>query len=363
MELRIVKADIVSVAAPFPEPLRFGETPMTTNTAVVAHLEEAGGAVGFGYVPTFGFGTEALRRHAADDFAPRIIGSELQDAAEAIAKMVQAAAISGRLAGCGRQAVALLEMALLDVEAQLAGVPLHRLWGQRTEPVPIYASGGWRYLDIGELTAFARRRLLTGFQAVKIQIGLSPGEDVARVQAVRETIGPDADLMVDANQQLPADLALEWVAALEPFAPTWVEEPLPAESHDSLRSLRRESTLPIAAGESETEPSELADLLSRQAVDIIQPDIHRVGLGAARAVRDQALGRVVVSPHMAHEVSSHLLSGMPGDGRLEYFDWFEDWWETPVVPSAGMVAPPQAPGHGLRLRQGWLEAHRVERAA
>jgi L-alanine-DL-glutamate epimerase-like enolase superfamily enzyme len=362
--VRIVKADIVSVAAPFPEPLRFGKIPMTTNTAVVAHLEEAGGAVGFGYAPTFGFGTAALRSHAADDFAPRLIRSEFQDTGAAIATMVQAAAISGRLAGSGRQAVALLEMALCDVEAQLAGVPLHRLWGQESEPVPIYASGGWRYLDIAELTAFARRRLLEGFDAVKMQIGLSPREDAARVQAVREAIGPDAELMVDANQQLPAELALEWVTALEPFAPTWVEEPLPAESHESLRSLRRESTLPMAAGESETEPGELADLLVREVVDVIQPDIHRVGLGAARAVRDQALGEAVtVSPHMAHEVSSHLLSGIPGNGRLEYFDWFEDWWETPVVPSAGLVASPRVPGHGLRLRPGWLEAHRADRVA
>jgi L-alanine-DL-glutamate epimerase-like enolase superfamily enzyme len=92
---------------------------------------------------------------------------------------------------------------------------------------------------------------------------------------------------------------------------------------------------------------------------VIQPDIHRVGLSAARAIRDEAVGKAIVSPHMAHEVSSHLLSGMPGGGWLEYFDWFEDWWETPVVPSSGRVTPPSSPGHGLRLRAGWLEAQRV----
>ncbi len=357
--MRIIRIDIAAVAAPFPEPLRFGATPMTTNTAVVAHVEEAGGAIGFGYVPTFGFGTNALRSHAADDFAPRLLDAEPGDTSEAVASMAQAAAISGRLAGTGMQAVALLEMALLDIESQVAGVPLHQLWGQQAGPIRIYASGGWRYFDIDGLRNFARRRVDAGFAALKMQIGLSPREDAARVRAVREVIGPDVDLMVDANQQLPVDLAREWVAVLEQFAPTWVEEPLPAACHESLAALRSQSALPIAAGESETEANELADLLDQDAVDVIQPDVHRVGLSVARAIRDEAVGKAIVAPHMAHEVSTHLLSGVPGNGWLEYFDWFEDWWETPVVPSAGRVTPPAGPGHGLRLRTGWLEAHRV----
>ena len=358
--MRIIRADVVVVVAPFPRPLRFREEPMTTNTAVVAHLEEAEGAVGFGYSPTFGFGTEAVRRHVADDFAPRILRSELRNTQDAIATMTEAAAIAGRPAGSAKQAIALLEMALLDIEGQLAGTPLHQLWDQPTLSVRTYASGGWRYFAMDELTRFARGALGEGFDAVKIQVGLSPREDAARVHAVRDVVGPDVDLMLDANQRIPSDLAIEWVAALAPYSPAWLEEPLPAASHECLAVLRRASAVPIAAGESETESSEVEDLLARRAVDVIQPDVHRIGLTAARVVRERATtAKAAVSPHMAHEVSAQLLSGVSEGGWLEYFDWFEDWWEAPVVPVAGRVTPPCVPGHGLRLRPGWLEAHRI----
>jgi L-alanine-DL-glutamate epimerase-like enolase superfamily enzyme len=358
--MQVIRAHAARVAAAFPRPLRFREQPMTTNTAVVVQLEEADGAVGFGYVPTFGFGTEAVRRHVVDDFAPLIFRTELPTTRHAIAIMTDAALIGGRLAGSARQAMAILEMALLDIEGQLAGTPLHQLWGQTTESVRAYASGGWRYLPVDELTRFARGAVDEGFNAVKLQVGLSPCEDAARVRAIRDAIGPDADVMLDANQRIPPDLATEWMAALAPFNPAWLEEPLPAQSHERLASLRRTSAVPIAAGESETEQCELEDLLARRAIDVIQPDVHRIGLEAARAVRCRAAdANAAVSPHMAHELSAHVLSGVSGDGWLEYFDWFEDWWELPVVPRSGRITPPPVAGHGLRLRSGWLDAHRI----
>src|SRR5918995_2453211 len=155
--MRIVRADITSVAAAFPKPLRFAEEPMTTNTAVIATLEEAGGAVGFGYAPTFGFGTAALRVLAADDLAPRLIGVELRDATDGVRHLLRDAWIAGRPAGLVRHAVALLELALYDLDGQLAGLPLHRLWGQSTGAVRAYASGGWRHLSIEGLTTLARQ--------------------------------------------------------------------------------------------------------------------------------------------------------------------------------------------------------------
>ena len=358
--MRIVKADVAKVAAPFPRPLRFAPRPMTTNTAVVVHLEEASGSVGLGYAPTLGFGTEALRSHISDDFVPRILRAELQSVEEAVAMLVEAAGISGRVSGSARQAISVLEMALLDVASQLVNLPLHKLWCQPTGHARAYASGGWRYLSTAELTKFALRSALDGFEAVKMQVGLNPSEDATRLRAVREAVGPELDIMLDANGRIPLDLATEWLSALAPYCPAWLEEPLPASDHVSLAKLCRASTIPIAAGEGETEPSEVWDLLTKKAVDVIQPDIYRVGLGAARETRDRAsLAQIAVAPHMAHEVSSHLLSGVAGEGWLEYFDWFEDWWEVPVVPRSGRLTPSTVPGHGLRLRARWLAAHRL----
>lgn len=353
-----MRADVYTLAAPFPTPLRFAEVPLTTNTAVFALLHEAGGAVGLGYAPTFGFGTTALRAFIADALVPRLTGASIASSAAAVGDLLRDAWIAGRPAGLVHQAVAVVEMALVDLEGKLAGLPIHRLWGQATTDVRAYASGGWRHLPVDDLVRFARGWVERGFSAVKIQVGLSSDEDVRRLRAVREAVGPDVDVMADANQRIPSPAAAEWAAALAPFRPSWLEEPIAAAAHQDLATLRAATTVAIAAGESETEPDELDDLLRLEAVDVIQPDIFRVGLAATRAVGAAAAERgVTVAPHMAHEVSAHIMSGTHPDGWLEYFDWFDDWWEAPLVPQGGRLTPATIPGHGLSLRPDWIERH------
>jgi L-alanine-DL-glutamate epimerase-like enolase superfamily enzyme len=356
--VRIVRCQVATVAAPFPRPLRFAAAPMTTNTAVVVHLEEADGAIGFGYAPTFNFGTGALMSFVAEDFAPSLLHVELQTTQEAVATMRRVAAIAGRLSGTARLAIGVLEMALLDVEAKLAGLALHRFWGKPPTSIRAYASGGWRHLDREQLVAFVVDATDQGFDTVKLQVGLSPDEDAARLRAVREVVGPDVGLMLDANQQLPAAEVERWIDVFAPFDPVWLEEPVAAEDHGLLVRLKDAAPFAIAAGESETEEQLLRELLERPALDVIQPDAYRVGLTAMREVCDRAhLQGVTTAPHMAHEVSAHVLSGQSDEGWLEYFDWFNDWWEDPVVPVGGRVTPLSLPGHGLKLKQGWLEEH------
>lgn len=358
--MRIVRANVTAVAAPFPTPLRFAERPLEMNTGVIAHLEEASGAVGFGYAPTFGFGTAALRSIIAEDLVPRLLGIDIRDATEAVGRLLRDAWLAGRPAGLVRQAIAVLELALADLEGKLAGLPLHRLWGQASEPTRAYASGGWRYLPIDELVQLARRWADQGFAALKIQVGLAPDEDERRLTAVRGAVGPDVAMMLDANQRLPLDEAIGWADQLTPHRPTWLEEPLAAELHNELASLRAAASIPIAAGESESEPTELDDLLARDAVDVLQPDIWRAGLTTTRAVIASATSRdVIPAPHLAHEIGAHLLSGSAVMGWLEYVDWFDDWWTAPRIPDGGRITPAHVPGHGLELKPGWLGAHAI----
>lgn len=331
---------------------------MDTNTAVVVHLEEADGAIGFGYAPTFNFGTAALGSFVAEDFAPSLLNVELQTTQEALAAMRAVAAVAGRLSGTARLAIGVLEMALLDLEAKLAGLPLYGLWGESATSIRTYASGGWRHLDREQLVAFVIGAIDQGFDTVKLQVGLSPDEDTARLRAIREAVGPAVGIMLDANQQLPPAEAERWIDVLAPFDPVWLEEPVAAEDHGLLFRLKGSAPFAIASGESETEEQLLGELLERLALDVIQPDAYRVGLTALREVCTRArLQGVVAAPHMAHEVSAHVLSGQSGEGWLEYFDWFNAWWEEPVVPVGGRVTPPSLPGHGLMLKRGWLDEY------
>ena len=356
--MRIVRASVAAVAAPYPRPLLLAPEPTVTNTAVIVHLYERDGCTGLGYAPTFGFGTQAVRSFIADDLVPRLSGVELETSSGAVAALVAGAALAGRLAGAARMAISLVETALLDIEGKLAGRPLHQLWGHAAAPTRAYASGGWRYLPLPRLVDFARAAVERGFGAVKIQIGLSPRDDADRLRAVREAVGPDVAVMVDANERIPPAAAAEWLDAIDALAPAWIEEPTPAADHATLRSVRRHLSSPVAAGEGETEPGELADLIATQAVDVIQPDVYRVGFGALRAVGDAAAAAgLVLAPHMAHELSAHVTSANPGPAWLEYFDWFEDWWDEPLLPVRGVLTPPDRPGHGLALRPGWLAAH------
>jgi L-alanine-DL-glutamate epimerase-like enolase superfamily enzyme len=159
---------------------------------------------------------------------------------------------------------------------------------------------------------------------------------------------------------MPPDAAEQWIEVLAEFDPLWLEEPFPAHEHERLAQLRTGAPYPIAAGESETEANELEQLLAGDAVDVMQPDAYRVGLSAMREICARAISRgVVAAPHMAHEVSAHVTS-LDGDGCwLEYFDWFDEWWKEPVVPNRGRLTPSTRPGHGLELKDGWLESHRL----
>jgi len=360
LTVRIVRASVAAVAAPYPRPLFPGAEPLVTNTAVVVHLHERDGCVGFGYAPTFGFGTQAVRSFLADDLVPRLRGVDHETSADAVAALVARTAFAGRLAGAARMAISVAETALLDIEGKLAGLALHQLWGRAAAPTLAYAGGGWRYLTLGGLVEFARAAVERGFGAIKIQIGLSPQEDARRLRAVREAVGPDVAVMVDANERIPPEAAPEWLNALDGLAPAWIEEPTPAGDHALLRSLRRLGARPIAAGGGETELGELMDLVTNRAVDVIQPGVYRAGFGALRAVGDAAASAgLVFAPNMAHELSAHVTaaSSSSSPAWLEYFDWFEDWWDEPVLPVRGLLTPPDRPGHGLALRPGWLAAH------
>jgi L-alanine-DL-glutamate epimerase-like enolase superfamily enzyme len=193
-----------------------------------------------------------------------------------------------------------------------------------------------------------------------MQVGLSPGQDAERLRTVRDEVGPAVEIMLDANQRIPSQDAAAWAAALAPYRPYWLEEPIVADCHSMLADIRRSSTISIAAGESESERGELEDLLERDAVDVIQPDVYRAGVGTTREIIAEASGRnVMAAPHMAHEISAHLMSGNDHGGWVEYFDWFDDWWQEPVVPRRGLVVPAARPGHGLQFRPGWLDAHAI----
>ncbi|MEU0567230.1 mandelate racemase/muconate lactonizing enzyme family protein [Nonomuraea sp. NPDC005983] len=209
-------------------------------------------------------------------------------------------------------ALAGLDLALWDLRCGERG--LVEVLGRRRDTVPVYGSGVNLHYSLEELVAQAERWKAAGYPAVKMKVGRPDlREDVERVAAVREVIGPDTLLMVDANQRWDLHRARRAVAALAPYGLHWLEEPLPADDVAAHVELRRSVDVPIAVGENVYTVYGFRDLLTAGACDIVQPNVVRVG-GITPFLRIAELARafdVPVYPHLLPDLSSQLALALP----------------------------------------------------
>jgi len=256
-------------------------------------------------------------------------------------------------------AMAGLDLALWDLRAQRAHASVPQLIGRRHEAVPTYGSGINRHLELPELVAQARRWVDAGFGAVKIKVGGRPlRDDVARVAAVRDVLGPDRGLMIDANQLWTLEEARAAAAALEPFHLRWIEEPLRADDLPGYRALSAATAVPIAAGENIHTGYRFREFMDAGALSIIQPNVIRVGgITPFLAIAADADARgVPVFPHLLPELSAQVALCLPRPSMVEDV---EDSSLTalgvlarpaPVRVTATEARSTDEPGLGLRIR-------------
>jgi L-alanine-DL-glutamate epimerase-like enolase superfamily enzyme len=202
-----------------------------------------------------------------------------------------------------------VDLALWDLAARTAGVPVAGLLGQRQESVDVYGSGVNLHYSLDELVAQTERWVAAGHQAVKIKVGKPDlAEDAERVAAVRSVLGPERRLMIDANQRWDLPAALRALDVLGPFGLDWLEEPLRADDLSAYRRLRKQSPVPIALGENVHTIYRFRDFIEAEAVDIIQPNIVRVGgiTPFRRIVELARANSVRVAPHLLPELSGQL---------------------------------------------------------
>jgi L-alanine-DL-glutamate epimerase-like enolase superfamily enzyme len=253
-------------------------------------------------------------------------------------------------------AMAGLDLALWDLTAAGAGRTLVDQIGRRRERVPVYGSGVNFYYELGELCEQAKRWRERGYRAVKVKVG-SPelSRDLERVGAVREILGPDVQLMIDANQRWNLPAARRAIAALAHFDLHWVEEPLPSDDIEGYVRLRSAVDVPIAMGENVYTAYQFRDLLGRGACDIAQPNVVRVG-GITPFLRIAELAAtfdVPVAPHLLIELSGQLACCLPQPAMVEEVEdaSFEALGllagPSPIVVEDGQVSPRGSPGLGL----------------
>jgi L-alanine-DL-glutamate epimerase-like enolase superfamily enzyme len=248
--------------------------------------------------------------------------------------------------------LAAVDNALWDLRGKAAGMNVAHLIGACRPAVPTYASGGlWLGSSIDELQNQARGFVERGFRAMKTRVGpTDPERMVARVAAVREAIGPDIGLMVDANQQMSVKQAIRIGRMMEPLNLTWFEEPVICHDHAGEATIRAALDTPIASGETVYTHRGILAMLQAGACDVMMPDLQRMG-GPTEFLKAGHLCEAFHIPCSAHlfpEMSLSLLAALPGGSYLEHMPWFERIYRERIeLDQNGHAIVPDRPGWGF----------------
>ena len=329
------------------------QKPMTEVVLLFAEITSAQGLEGVGFSYSKRAGGPAQYAHAKE-VAELLVGEDPADIPRLYERLLWAGASVGR-SGLATQALAALDIALWDLKAKRADLPLAKLIGAHRDSVRTYnTSGGFLSAPLEEVRENAARSLEAGIGGIKIKVGHPDAAvDRARVEAVRETIGEDTPLMVDANQQWDRPAALRMGRWLEQFDLVWIEEPLDAYDVEGHRQLADALDTPIATGEMLASVAEHVRLIDARACDIIQPDAPRVG-GITQFLKLATLADhagLQLAPHFAMEIHLHLAAAYPREPWVEHFDWLDPLFEERLETREGRMLVPDRPGLGITLSE------------
>ncbi|MFD4941365.1 mandelate racemase/muconate lactonizing enzyme family protein [Streptomyces sp. NPDC058239] len=329
---------------------------------VLATIETDDGLRGTGYSYTIGTGGSSVVALLRDHLAATLISADARDVEALWTKMLYAtrATAFGALTAL---AMAALDTALWDLRCLRAGEPLWRLAGGAHSRLPVYdTEGGWLHLPIEELVENAKASKAAGLRGAKFKVGKpSAAEDAERLAAVREAVGPDWQIMVDANQSMTGAEAIRRAHTYEPLDIAWFEEPLPAEDVAGHERLARSTTVPVAVGESIYSVGHFAEYLRRGAAGIVQVDVARVGgitpwLKVAHAAE---AFNVKVAPHFLMEIHASLACAVPAGMYVEHIPQLGAITRSALRIEDGCVVPPEAPGLGIEWDENAIADLRV----
>jgi len=334
---------------------------VTCQYLIATTVESSDGGTGQGFSWAVQAGAQAILAMVDADCGPAAAGGPVVPAA-AWDRMWWHLRESG--GGIAPLAMAAIDIGLWDLQATAAGLCLADLLGRQRDRVPVYASGVNRHLSLNELKEQVSRWIAAGHSRVKIKVGLpSLEEDLERVAAVRQIIGPGRLLMLDANQLWDLPTARRAARALSAFDIFWLEEPLPAEDFQAYARLRAAIDIPLAAGESLYTEAQFRDLLLAAAVDFVQPNVCRVG-GITPFFRIARLARLFdtpVMPHLLPDISGQLAMCLPLPAMIEDIDEGSFAALGALTGPGGVVITGDSlqaqalPGHGLAFAVDALE--------
>ena len=347
------------------EPIRNGLYTYTATNIVTCRLELDSGVSAIGW--THG---DKIVFTAMEEIAGLLIGQEL-NAERLWARMYQPKLFGRR--GLEQRAISALDIAVWDGLGKEAGLSIHRLVGGFRDSVPAYKAGGYygENKTLADLQREVSGHIEGGARAIKMKIGaVSIREDIERIDAVREAIGPDAGLLVDVNNAYDRISAKQMAVALDERDVFWYEEPLSPDDLQGAAVLAEQTRTPVANGENEYTLSGFRDLIDSGAVDVLNADAQILG-GITEWIKCAHYAQakhIPVAPHGDQEIHTQLVAAVPNGMIVEYYDNSLNRLKDVMfdrrldLNSDGSITPFSQPGLGIEILDNQVEKFRTMNA-
>jgi len=315
------------------------------------------GIEGIGYAAFQAPALTAALKATIDGLGETIIGTDPTNT-EAIGERLLRLG-GGSPAGLLTRAVSAIDVALWDIKGKALEQPVYKLLGGYRDRVPTYQSGYlWRPATLEELDADAKRIVADGFRSMKFRLGAEKTDaaEIARIETMRNAVGPDVDLMIDINQGWDVNRAIRIGREMANYGIFWLEDPTTFDDFGGLARIADALDTPIAAGEYVYGIRPFRELIEQRSIDIVMVDLLRVG-GFTQWMKvahmAEAFNLPVVS-HLAAELMVHALAAAPNGLTLEYMPWGFPLFKHVPQAVGGEVTLPSEPGLGLEFDEELL---------
>ena len=355
--MRIRNVQNFRATSPMSQPIADATHSIESIGFIVTRIELASGIIGESNLLAFEYSPQAIAG-ALRDLAPLALEFDAYQTGLFVEKALAHTEYFGN-SGVSQWAIGAINIAMWDAWGKSLGQPIWKILGNCRHAVPVYGSGGWLNYSMEQLLGEALGYVRRGFRAIKIKVGSpEPAIDLERLARVREAVGTGIKIMIDANQGLDVPSALALARAAKQFDIHWFEEPIARTDLSGYQHLRRHAGISLAMGEREYDTTILRELIRRDALDLWQPDILR--LGGVEGWRNSAIlanaHGLPVLPHYYKEYDVPLLCTIPNAYGAESFNWMDGLVDHPIPIREGMAYPLPDPGWGF----SFLDANLTE---
>jgi L-alanine-DL-glutamate epimerase-like enolase superfamily enzyme len=319
---------------------------------LLVQMQTDAGLTGIGFAYALQSTGRALLACAEDDIAPLLLHENPLDHQRHASRVYWRLQTVGRR-GLVQQAYSAFDVALWDLKGKAANLPIHQLLGGARDSTEVYGSDtAWLWMSVDQILEASRPYLEQGIKGLKIKVGANPSADADRLTHLREELGEDVWLAVDANERYDYTTALTMGRFFEEeIGVGWFEEPISCEDVQGHARLAQRLDLPLAAGEMLFGLDEFERYVEKDCLAVLQPDITRLGgiTGTLPVIALAERHGLPVSPHLLPEISVQLGCGLAGVTSVELMPWLYPLFTNPPTIQKGRLVPPDGPGLGLQL--------------